>query len=48
MEWYARQMLGVNFPRKLTIPRNLCSSLTYPGKSISVIASVFEGSILMP
>ena len=40
--------LGINFPRFLTIPRNLCSSLTEIGKGILVIASVFEGSILIP
>ena len=40
--------LGITFSRLSTIPRNLCSSLTDLGKDILVIASVFEGSILIP
>ena len=40
--------LEINFPRQLTIPRNLCSSLTDLGKGILVTASVFEGSTLIP
>ena len=38
----------INFPWYLTIPRNLCNSLTDLSKGVLVIASLFEGPILIP
>ena len=38
----------INFPWYLTIPRNLCNSLTDLGKGVLVIASLFERPILIP
>ena len=39
---------GMNFPRQLTIPRNLCRAGTSAGTVISLIAFVLDGSALRP
>ena len=39
---------GMNFPTWFTIPRKLLNSLTFVGSFMSLMASVFSGSGLMP